>query len=642
MLNKSLTNCNQGVTVLMPVYNQGAFISRAIASLRLQTHSNWELIIINDGSTDYTKQVVNDVLIDERIKYSENESNKGLGHSLNQALSLASFDLIAYLPADDIYFKDYLASLVQTISRPGIIAAYSGIIHHYYDLVSSSTPMQADGVIENETLQLVQVMHRKVNDTWMERDELVTDDLNLMYWGKLAKHGTFAYTGSTTCEWVDHPAQRHKIIRETLEGGIYLYKRHYKVNRPIKYQSSVGNLIDELETYKQFRKPPLPPTSESLKILLVGELAYNAERIVTLEEMGHTLYAVWIDSPANFTSTGPLPFGNVITINENDIENEIKRVKPDIIYALLNQKAVPLANFVLRAGFDIPFVWHFKEGPFACRQNGLWDMLIELYTNADGRVFTNEETREWFGQFIEDDENKTFILDGDLPRRECFKGESSTLLSDIDGQIHTLVAGRPYGISPDKIHQLAKQGVHLHFYGDLQHTYWKNFMVTYPDFANGYLHIHSQCDQQDWVKEFSKYDAAWLHLFDSQNQNEYMRATWPDLNYPARLSTYAAAGLPMIMKTNSGHIVATKNLLQKLDIGVFFDDINDIGRLLSNKSRMQELRTNVQKHKMTFCFDQHASKLVSFFRRVIAQYRKDQSANKSETELYKPTLSAAL
>jgi glycosyltransferase involved in cell wall biosynthesis len=634
MLHTTHTTFNEGISVLMPVYNQGAFISRAVASLRLQTYINWELIIINDGSTDYTAQVIEEFVDDARIKCFNNETNEGIGFSINKALALAKFDLIAYLPADDIYFKDHLSSLAQTVSTPGVVAAYSGVIHHYLDLASSSTPLQTEGVIDGETIQLVQILHRKTADKWLERAELVTDNLNTMYWTNLGKYGAFAYSGHITCEWVDHPAQHHKITRETLGGGIYLYKQYYNVNHPIKYKTSVGNLIDETESFKLFRNQPLPETDQSLKILLVGELAYNPERIIALEEMGHKLYAVWINSPANYTTTGPLPFGNVTTIAEEDLVAEVQKIKPDVIYALLNQQAVPLANYVLRAQLGIPFIWHFKEGPFVCRQNGIWNMLIELYTNADGRIFINQENREWFAQFIADDESKTFILDGDLPKREWFAGERTALLSDIDGEPHTLVAGRPYGITADDVKALVSQGVHLHFYGDIQHTYWKNFIAAYPEFASGYLHIHSQCDQRDWVKEFSQYDAAWLHLFDSQNNKEYMRAIWPDLNYPARLSTHAAAGLPMIMKNNAGHIVASQHLIQKLDIGICFDTINDIGTLLRNKHRMQQLRANVEKHKMTFCFDHHAPELVSFFRQTIARCKQRNAQGELVTEFY--------
>src|SRR5690348_708419 len=95
------------VTVIMPTFNQEKFLSRAINSLLKQTLDNWELIIVNDGSTDNTFHVVQDFLEDKRIKYLQNVSNKGLGASINNALGIAQGKYIAYLPSDDIYYKDH-------------------------------------------------------------------------------------------------------------------------------------------------------------------------------------------------------------------------------------------------------------------------------------------------------------------------------------------------------------------------------------------------------------------------------------------------------------------------------------------------------------------------------------------------------
>lgn len=63
------------ISVIMPTYNQGAFISRAIKSLLLQKFNDWELIIINDACTDYTDQVINEYINDQRIMVFKNKTN---------------------------------------------------------------------------------------------------------------------------------------------------------------------------------------------------------------------------------------------------------------------------------------------------------------------------------------------------------------------------------------------------------------------------------------------------------------------------------------------------------------------------------------------------------------------------------------
>ena len=123
--------------------------------------------------------------------------------------------------------------------------------------------------------------------------------------------GDFAATGAVTCEWVDHPHQRHKIIREPI-GGINPYRQRYGVAEPLRFHTSVGNRIDEVAQYRRFReRPATPRAADGLKILLVGELAYNADRVLALEERGHRLYGLWMRDPYWYNTVGPLPFGHV-------------------------------------------------------------------------------------------------------------------------------------------------------------------------------------------------------------------------------------------------------------------------------------------------------------------------------------------
>lgn len=89
------------ITVLMPVYNAEKYLSEAIVSILGQTYPHFHLLIINDGSTDQTDQVVRK-FSDERIIYHQNEQNIGLVKTLNKGLSLIKTEFIARMDADDI------------------------------------------------------------------------------------------------------------------------------------------------------------------------------------------------------------------------------------------------------------------------------------------------------------------------------------------------------------------------------------------------------------------------------------------------------------------------------------------------------------------------------------------------------------
>lgn len=133
----------------MPTYNQGHFISRAMKSLQLQSFKNWELVIINDGATDYTDDIVIEYLTDMRIKYLKNKKNQGLGYSLNKGLQNASHDLIAYLPSDDVYFEDHLQKLYDTIvADEDCMLAYSGMLYSYTNSNFSHFAQETLSIVE--------------------------------------------------------------------------------------------------------------------------------------------------------------------------------------------------------------------------------------------------------------------------------------------------------------------------------------------------------------------------------------------------------------------------------------------------------------------------------------------------------------
>lgn len=89
------------VSVLMPAYNTAQFIGDAIQSILSQTFSDFELIIVNDGSTDRTEDVVLSYQ-DNRIRYFKNDGNKGLTYTRNRLISLSSGEYIAFIDSDDL------------------------------------------------------------------------------------------------------------------------------------------------------------------------------------------------------------------------------------------------------------------------------------------------------------------------------------------------------------------------------------------------------------------------------------------------------------------------------------------------------------------------------------------------------------
>ena len=103
---------NSLVSIIMPSFNTGKYISDSIKSVLEQTYKNWELIIVDDCSVDDTDEVVKSFK-DARIKYFKNQSNSGAAVSRNKALKEANGRWIAFLDSDDLWSKDKLEKQIR-------------------------------------------------------------------------------------------------------------------------------------------------------------------------------------------------------------------------------------------------------------------------------------------------------------------------------------------------------------------------------------------------------------------------------------------------------------------------------------------------------------------------------------------------
>ena len=605
------------VSVVMPTYDQDGFLPAAVSSLRSQSFEDWECVVVDDGSPGDTVRALGAALDDPRIRLERLPGNQGLGAALNHGLRLSDAPYVGYLPSDDVWHRGHLASLVAALDGSADAAlAVAGIRHR-----QGLTAQEAPGRIAGEPLQLVQVLHRRTADRWLERWELTTDDLDRMLWDRLADSGGVVHTGTVTCEWGWHPGQRHKTLREPW-GGLNVYRSRYRVADPLRLQSTVGSLHDEVEHYRDYRERPATPRApDGLRILLVGELAHNPERILALHERGHELHGLWTPDPVWFNTVGPVPFGHVSEVPRDGWREAVRELQPDVVYALLNWQAVPFAHEVLTAGLGVPFVWHFKEGPFFSREQGHWSRLAELHLRSDGQIYSSPELRDWFARTLPGTAHgRRLVLDGDLPKAESFGDDRSPLRSATDGQVHTVIPGRPMGPAPAVVAELAAAGVHLHLYGAKAAAQMRSWVEEVQRRAPGHLHLHDQVAAADWVREFSQYDAGWLHDVRSSNGGDLSAATWDDLNYPARMGTLAAAGVPMIQYDNTGSVVASQTLCRDRDLGIFFRTADGLVQSLRDAERMAALRHSVWAQRAEFTFDAHVDGLVAFFRDVVTAF----------------------
>lgn len=128
---------NELVSIIMPSYNTGKFIKETIESVLVQTYTNWELLIVDDCSTDNTDDVVKEFLSDERIHYFKNEKNSGAAVSRNKALREAKGKWIAFLDSDDLWAFDKLDKQISFMKQNGYHFSYT----NYSEIDENSNPL---------------------------------------------------------------------------------------------------------------------------------------------------------------------------------------------------------------------------------------------------------------------------------------------------------------------------------------------------------------------------------------------------------------------------------------------------------------------------------------------------------------------
>ncbi|HLP51912.1 MAG TPA: glycosyltransferase family A protein [Chitinophagales bacterium] len=132
-------------SIIMPTYNRAALISRAIKSVLAQTYTDWELVIVDDGSTDNTKEVVLS-FNDSRIKYIF-QDNAERSVARNNAMAHSTGTYICFLDSDDYYLPNRLNRLHEHITRLGQPVAfyYTGIAYEINGQVSNRPELKNTG-----------------------------------------------------------------------------------------------------------------------------------------------------------------------------------------------------------------------------------------------------------------------------------------------------------------------------------------------------------------------------------------------------------------------------------------------------------------------------------------------------------------
>ncbi len=134
------------VSVIIPAYNTEARVGQAIQSVLDQTEQRFEIIVVDDGSTDRTVEVVKG-FADERVRLHVTEQNRGANNARNCAIEMASGEWVALLDSDDWYAPQRLEKLLQAANRLGDVDM---IADNVYEIPAGGVPDLPSGTYRDE------------------------------------------------------------------------------------------------------------------------------------------------------------------------------------------------------------------------------------------------------------------------------------------------------------------------------------------------------------------------------------------------------------------------------------------------------------------------------------------------------------
>ena len=138
---------NPLVSVIMPAYNVEKYIEAAIRSVLSQTYTNWELLVLDDGSTDGTAEIAeNFVKADPRIRLLHNPQNMGVARTRNHGFDTAKGDWAALLDSDDVWRSDKLEKQLAAAKRSG-----AEIIYSSYSMMDKNGKKMSEFIVPERT-----------------------------------------------------------------------------------------------------------------------------------------------------------------------------------------------------------------------------------------------------------------------------------------------------------------------------------------------------------------------------------------------------------------------------------------------------------------------------------------------------------
>ncbi|MGC1242433.1 MAG: glycosyltransferase family 2 protein [Chryseosolibacter sp.] len=221
------------VSIIMPVYNASAYVGTAIESVLNQSHQNWELLIVNDGSTDKSRDVILQY-DDPRIRFYDHSTNRGVSAARNKGLAHMKGEFLCFLDADDVLPSESISGRLAVLLAVPEVNMVDGRVEVFdasmVGLVREWTPSRKGEVVssllklKSDCFLLLSWMIRVLPGVRYSFDEDMRHAEDLLFLAEVARTGNYDYVEFTIYQYRQTPGSAMGNI-EALGKG---YEQYYR------------------------------------------------------------------------------------------------------------------------------------------------------------------------------------------------------------------------------------------------------------------------------------------------------------------------------------------------------------------------------------------------------------------------------
>lgn len=227
------------VSIITPAYNAEKFLSDTISSVQSQTFQNWELIIVDDCSTDNTNVLANDYAKEDgRIKIIKAPKNGGVAAARNIGLEYAQGEYIAFLDSDDLWKPSKLEKQLTFMKEKGCVLSYTDFQKFNFDdgslgkVIRCPKKMRANDILKNTAIGCLTVMVDKKQAGEFRMPSLNHTEDNCTWYHILKNTNQTAYNlGEVLSLYRDGNASMTKNKGKSAKQQWQTYRNYFKFSR---------------------------------------------------------------------------------------------------------------------------------------------------------------------------------------------------------------------------------------------------------------------------------------------------------------------------------------------------------------------------------------------------------------------------